>query len=133
MIQEFVDKFMAKKAELENIFREKHPDEYKDIVEAVIRVINPDDDYGQPDPKRIHVIDDSNCQGTLLFIIASTGYQPDDYWYVKVAYGSCSGCDTLQAIRGYSLKPPTDEQVKDYMTLALHIVQGLKRMDDEIV
>jgi len=49
----------------------------------------------------------------------------------KGTYGSCSGCDTLQAIQGYSDESPSDEQVKDYMELALHIVQGLKKMEDE--
>jgi hypothetical protein len=34
------------------------------------------------------------------------------------------------AIRSYSDGPPQDEQVRDYMTLALHIVQGLREMGD---
>lgn len=52
---------------------------------------------------------------------------------MKVGYGSCSGCDTLEAIRDYSSEKPTPEQVKDYMALALHIVQGLKKMGDDEV
>lgn len=41
-----------------------------------------------------------------------------------------SGCDTLMAISGYSDELPNEEQVKDYMTLALHLVQKLKRLKD---
>jgi hypothetical protein len=131
MIQEFVDKFMAKKEELEKVFSEKHPEEYKEIIAAVVGVIG--DEYGTPDKNRIHVIDDGDYQGTLLFVIGANGYQPNGYWYVKVGYGSCSGCDTLQSISDYSDEPPTAEQIKDYMTLALHVVQGLKKMGDEAV
>ena len=98
------------------------------MVREVIKVVTTDD-YNAIDPERIHQIDDGDYQGTLLFVIAARSYQPDDYWFVKVGYGSCSGCDTLQAIN-YSLddNPPTDDQVSQYMTLALHIVQGLKFM-----
>ena len=130
MILEFVEKFMAGKAQIEAQFRDKHPDEYKDIVSAVVGLIGGDGEYGKPDKNRIHVINDGDSQGTLLFVIASGGYQPDEYWYVKVFYGSCSGCDTLESIRCYNDGPPSEEQIKDYMTLALHIVQGIKKMDD---
>jgi len=130
MIQDFVTKFEAKRAELEATFREKHPDAYVDVVRAVVKSLH-SDEYGSIDPERIHQIDDGDYQGTLLFVIAATGYQPSDYWYVKVDYGSCSGCDTLQSISGYSSAPPTDEQVRDYMTLALHVVQGLRKMNDD--
>lgn len=32
---------------------------------------------------------------------------------------------------GYSDEAPTDAQVNDYMTLALHIVQGIKAMQED--
>jgi hypothetical protein len=128
MIAEFVELFMAGKPKLEAIFSEKHPDDYREIVKAVATVLNNGAEYDAIDPERIHEIDDGEYQGTLLYVIAATGYQPSDYWYVKVGYGSCSGCDTLKGIREYSDDKPTTEQVSDYMTLALHIVQGLKKM-----
>lgn len=128
MIDKFVEKFNKNKESMENSLKEKHPDEYKDLVKVVIQNINVKDDYDEPDPERITVIDDGEYQGTLLFIIGAKGYQPSKYWSVYVNYGSCSGCDTLQGIREYSRKSPTDEQVKDYMTLALHIVQGIKEI-----
>lgn len=128
MIQKFVEAWDARKGEIEAQFRAKHPDDYAEIVKAVVTILVTDHDRyasDQPDPKRITSIDHGDYQGTLLFIIASTGYQPSDFWFVKVSYGSCSGCDTLQSISGYSSEPPTDEQVADYMILALHILQGI--------
>lgn len=128
MIQEFVDLFMAAKPQMEERFRASRPEDYLDIVRAVVEVCAGEGGYNRPDPERIHVIDDGNYQGTLLYVIAANTYQPSTYWYVMVSYGSCSGCDTLQAIRGWSHEPVTDDEVAGYMTLALHIVQGLKRM-----
>ena len=131
MIAEFVELFMTGKPKLEAMFSEKHPENYKTIVEAVVTVLNNGEDYGAPDLKRIHELDDGDYQGTMVYVIAATGYQPSDYWYVKVSYGSCSVCDTLEGIRNYSDDKPSEEQVRDYMTLALHIVQGLKKMGDD--
>ena len=131
MIQEFVDAFMKNKESCKTKLQEKHPDDYQDIVRIVIETINEKEgpSYGEPDSSNIHIIDDGEYQGTLLFIIPSNTYQPNCYWAVKVSYGSCSGCDTLQAIKdSYSAKTPTEEQLDDYMTLALHIVQGLKEI-----
>ena len=131
MIQKFVNRFMAAENVLREKFVAKHPDAYIDIVKAVVDVIKGEGTYGEPDATRIHQIDDGDYQGTLVFVIAGGGYQPWEYWYVKVGYGSCSGCDTLEGIRSYSNNPPTKEQVDTYMTLALHIVQGFKSMQTE--
>ena len=133
MIKEFVDKFNKDKDKIQELFEAEHPGDYSDVVKNVITVLAELDNYDAPDPERIHLIDDGDYQGTLVFVIAQKGYQPSNYWYVRVYYGSCSGCDTLEAIRGYSNEKPNEQQVKDYMTLALHIVQGLKGMDDESV
>jgi hypothetical protein len=136
VIKEFVQIWDKKKDDLQLSFMEKHPNGYEDIVKQVIELIGSDDHGilgygGQPDPDCIHVINDGDYQGTLLFVIAAKGYQPSTYWYVKVGYGSCSGCDTYQSIRdsGGWNDTPTEEQVRDYMTLALHIIQELKLMD----
>lgn len=131
MIQEFVSRFMSPEgqAALRSTFA-AHPSSYDDIVKAVVSVVT-NDDYEAIDPERIHCIDDGDYQGTLLFVIAAKGYQPSDYWYVKVGYGSCSGCDTLEGIKNHrDDEPATEEQIGEYMTLALHIVQGLKKMGD---
>lgn len=128
----FVERFMNNKNTLRDWFKSKHPESYKDIVCKVVENIT-SDDYEDIDPSRIHEIDDGDYQGTLLYIIGANNYQPDKYWFVKVDYGSCSGCDTLAAIRDswdYN-KSPTEQQVEDYMILALHIVQGIKLLGGE--
>ena len=130
MIKLFVERFMERKEKLYDRFSKKHPDSYEEIVRAVIEILD-GKDHDVPDPERIHVIDDGDYQGTLVFVIGAKGYQPDDYWYVKVGYGSCSGCDTFEGIKESSKKPPTMEQTKDYLMLALHIIQGLTKMGDE--
>ena len=130
MIAKFVELFMTAGPKLEAVFSEAHPASYKAIVEAVVAVLSDGDDAA-PDPRRVHEIDDGEYQGTLVYVIGATGYQPGEYWYVKVSYGSCSGCDTLLSIRGYADGKPTAAQVRDYMTLARHIVQGMKQMGDD--
>lgn len=119
---------MENKEKLREQFAAKAPESYTEIVKAVVGVIGGDDEYDAPDVNRVHQIDDGDYQGTLVYVIGAGGYQPNDYWYVKVGYGSCSGCDTLQGIHGYSDEKPTESQVEEYMTLALHIVQGLRAM-----
>ena len=128
MITEFTDRFIVARPQVGAAFRAGHPDDYKAIVKLVIETITREDEYDDPDPERIHEIDDGDYQGTLVYVIGAKGYQPSRYWYVRVSYGSCSGCDTLEAIRGYSDEPPTDEQVREYWTLALHVAQGLREM-----
>lgn len=131
MIEQFVTRWNENKDKLETRFAESHPTDYETIVTEVVKIVTTKV-YGEyaPDPERITEIDDGDYQGTLLYVIPEKGYQPSDYYYVKVGYGSCSGCDTLESIRNYSDCKPTKEQVKHYMTLALHIVQNLKKMKD---
>ena len=130
MIPEFIKAFDAKRADLKAGFLAARPESYQDIVRAVITVISDPSAHRSPDPERIHIIDDGDYQGMLLFVVGATGSQPSDYWYVAVEYGSCSGCDTLEAIGNYSSDAVTEEQADEYVTLALHIVQGLRKMGD---
>lgn len=129
MIKEFVEAWDKRKGEVEAQFKEAHPTDYLEVVTKVIEILSNSSDYDFPDTKRITMIDHGDYQGTLLFVIGADGCQPSKYWYVFVGYGSCSGCDTLQAIKyddpSYGEGKPTDGQVAQYMTLALHIVQGL--------
>lgn len=131
MIPEFVKRFDAHRDELRAKFAAEPPRDYDAIVRSVVEVIGDPDEYERPDPERIHIIDDGDYQGTLLFVIAATGYQPYTYWNVFVSYGSCSGCDTLQSIQddGPWDGPPNDQQLDGYMTLALHIVQQMRKME----
>ena len=131
MIEAFTKAWFANLHTMREKFTAKHPKDYKEVVRSVVEMLaDASDDYDKPDPERIHEIDDGNYQGTLVYVIGGSGYQPSRYWYVKVSYGSCSGCDTLEAIRGYRNESPDEEQVREYMTLALHIVQGLREMGD---
>lgn len=127
MIEKFVRIWDEHKEEVEEVYRANHPNDYFSIVENIITLLNKyDEDYNKPSTE-IHAINDGDYQGTLLFLIPTDTYQPDEYYYVKVYYGSCSGCDTLGAIRSYEYdKAPSEEQVKDYMMLSLHIIQCLK-------
>lgn len=131
MEQELVARFDAKREEVRGNLRklliDKNWINYIDIVKVVIEAVH--DGYGSPNPENIHEIDDGDYQGTLLFVIPSDNYQPYIYWYVKVDYGSCSGCDTLMAILEGDFGNTIDEKVNSLFTLALHIIQGLKRMD----
>ncbi len=128
MIKNFVEAFVNNGHLIQAKYMKAHPENYAEVVKNVVEIM-PEVDYEKPDPARIHEIDDGDYQGTLLYIIAAEGYQPSQYWYVTVSYGSCSGCDTLEGIKGYGDGPPSEQQVKDYMTLSLHIVQGIKLME----
>lgn len=147
MIKEFIAAWDAERKPVEASIRANGvPDTYTDVVGIVIEALAKHkpkdhglDDPPWPDPHRIHEIDDGDYQGTRLYLIAADDYQPGDYWFVRVRYGSCSGCDTLEAIKsdyGWWFgddepRPPMSDQVAtDLMTLCLHIVQGLKRLPD---
>lgn len=136
MIQKFVDKFLKNKKVLIDQLEKEHPADYAILVKQVITLITSNDDYFDPDPDRITAIDYGDYQGTILFVIACKGYQPSKFWAVFVNYGSCSGCDTLQAIKEdtdeyYQYdKPPNKRQIDQYMTLALHIVQSIRPIID---
>lgn len=130
MIPEFVQRFDASRNALADRFRSERPSEYSAIVKMVVEALASNADRHEPDPERIHEIDDGDYQGTLVYIIGAKGYQPSDYWSVFVSYGSCSGCDTLQSVL-YDNTDGSDEQVAEYMMLALHIVQGMKKMESD--
>lgn len=79
------------------------------------------------------VIDNGTYQGAQIFIIPEDVYSPTVGHYVmtNAYYGSCSICDTLLKISCYEDGLPTEEQVNGYMTLALHLVQKLKWLDED--
>ena len=137
MIEEFVKAWDERKGEIEAKFRQEEPQEYKEIVKAVVSILDKTKEYGIPNANNIHEINDGDYQGTLLYLIPEDTYQPHNYWYVRVWYGSCSGCDTLEAIHSTGRWNERDnpevkeKRIKEYMTLALHIIQQLKSMDGE--
>lgn len=135
MIKGLSKRWELKKSEIFDYFSNNHPENYKEIVSKVIEKIGLDElsDYAEPamDYKRIVEINFGDYQGTLVYVIGSYGYQPSDHYYVLVDYGSCSTCDTFQSIKyAYfeETQRPSEQQAKDYLTLALHIAQGIKKM-----
>lgn len=104
--------------------------EYKDLVELVVKYILNGGEKPQTfvnhlwDYENIVTIDHGEYQGTILFLIPMCAYQPAEYEYLMtfVGYGSCSGCDTLQAIQDYRDELLSDKQVKEFMTLCKDLV-----------
>lgn len=138
MIKEFVAAWDANKSELERYFREHAQsgyNSYEDLVKLLFDVvINPTLGSGYGNTyvtEDIRTIDDGDYQGTQIFLLHKNTYQPsvDEYVYTYTYYGSCSHCDTLQRIYdGWGNDFPSDEQVEDYMSLCLHLLQRCHRM-----
>lgn len=125
------DKWYENKDKLEKVIRESrdlNSCKYKRLVEMVVEyILNPADTWGESDEfdkNKITVIDNGDYQGTLIFMIPRDTYQPsiNDYLLTYVAYGSCSGCDTLLGIQNWEDEPLTEQQVSDFMTLCRHLV-----------
>lgn len=97
--------------------------EYKDLVKlTVIHILNDDEDI-EWDTENITEIDNGHYQGTLLYLIPKSTYQPDelDYLMTYVGYGSCCACDTLQSIQ-YMCRGDQAEAIKEYMLLCKDII-----------
>jgi hypothetical protein len=147
MIKEIIAQWEENKGVLKEYFKNTKQgdyDSYSDIVKMLFKlVIKKAPSYGVWDNEFLDdgwnidamtVIDDGDYQGTQVFLIPIDTYQPSatDYIVTNTYYGSCSGCDTLQAIGNYDYdEKPNEEQVKDYMTLALHLVQKMKMLYGE--
>lgn len=135
MNKEIISKWDENKNRLERFIRTNNMEDvgYKTLVSLIVEYVlnNPDDpdDWDNFNIEKIYAINDGGYQGTLLFLIPKNMYQPGQYDYLVtyVNYGSCSGCDTLQAIQSYEYSDlPNDKQVKDYMQLCLHLTQNMK-------
>lgn len=131
MITKLTTPFIEKKAQFIDWLKANEYAGYRDLLQKALELAVEDDEtweYGeQPDPTRIHQIDDGDYQGTYVFVVATAGYQPYVYYATLVSYGSCSGCDTLQAAWDYG----HDHNYEALYSLALNMLQGLKRIDDE--
>jgi hypothetical protein len=134
MIKEVVKQWEENKHKLEEYFKTTKQEEYSsygNIVKKIFELcITKANEYDNWDIENMTRIDNGDYQGTEIFIIPSTTYQPsiEDYITTHTYYGSCSGCDTLQAISSYDDDLPTEEQLKEYLTLALHLVQKMKML-----
>jgi hypothetical protein len=131
MIKKIVKQWEDNKPILEDYFKKYHPVGYGEIVEKIFELV-----ITGYDRERITVIDDGDYQGTQIYLIPKDDYQPspDSYLWTNNYYGSCSGCDTLLSIQeddGDGSDKPTKEQTEGYMTLALHLIQKLKPLNNE--
>jgi hypothetical protein len=140
MVQFFVKQWNENKHKLEDYFRTTRQEEYssgydKIVIKLFELCITQANDYSEFDLSKMTVIDDGDYQGTQIFIIPKNTYQPSasDYVITHTYYGSCSGCDTLQDICNYEDGLPSEGQVMDYMSLALHLVQKLKWLTEDEV
>lgn len=134
MIFELVRQWQENKHKLEEYFKttnQKKYDSYKIIVQKLFEICLPKATNNSGwNLNRITIIDHGSYSGTQIFIIPTNTQEPSvkDYVMTDTHYGSCSGCDTLQRIRDDDNGLPTDEQVKQYMTLALHLIQKIKKL-----
>lgn len=132
MLKEFVKAWDENKNELLRYWYKNEPSNYNEIVLALIKkVLNPYfKRYEFPEiSDNVTVIDDGDYQGTELFIFPKKTYQPDvdDYFFTYAYYGSCSACDTLEHIK-FDL-PTVGYRAKEYNTLALHLLQRIKKLN----
>ena len=135
MITKLVQQWDKNKNRLEEYFRtteQKEYDSYEIIVKMLFKYVINHNSKETFDVKKMTIIDDGNYKGTQIFIIPKDTYQPnvDDYLITNTYYGSCSGCDTLQGICHYEDGFPNEEQVREYMMLALHFIQKMKYLSD---
>lgn len=142
MLEFAINKWDKNKDKLREYFtnnkQEEYASSYADFTKKVIDIIFNDDDYGYEENQQersfdlaqfFKEIDFGDYQGTLIYVFAYESYQPStsETFFTSVNYGSCSGCDTLLAINQYSTDElPTKSQVKDYMQLALNLIQNMK-------
>lgn len=101
--------------------------QYGYLVELIVKhILNPsiETNWEKFDADAIIVIDNGDYQGTILFMIPRKKYQPsaNDYLLTYSYYGSCSCCDTLLSIQDWRSGVPTENQVKDYMSLCKDLV-----------
>lgn len=126
MIQEIVDRFMENKKDIREEISKKHP-KYIDLVRIVAKYVK-GSHRDEIDINSLQELSSGGYSGTNVYVMSSGAYG-STWWYVRVFYGSCSGCDTLKRIRTYDDDPPAENQIDDYMTVALHIAQGFRVMD----
>lgn len=100
---------------------------YKDLVKLTFDAIynsSIEDKYRKLNTEAITEIDDGDYQGTLLFTIPVDTYQPgaSEYIMTFIEYGSCSGCDSLQAAQDWHTDKLTEEQIKDFMIICKDLI-----------
>ena len=108
--------------DLENIIKNNnYISSYKQILDSIIkRVLNQNTEENKKfNAEKVTEIDNGDWQGTMIWAIPSASYQPGPYDYIFAYqyYGSCSGCDALQAAY---------KDIDMLMEIALNIFQSMK-------
>ena len=129
MLKILIEKWDKNKEKLREFLQQGETgiEDYAGLVAATFEIIYNTDEIGIPlDVKKITTIDDGDYQGTQLFLIPFNKYQPEEYDYLMtyVGYGSCSGCDTFEAIGYYGNGKPDESQVNYLMILCKDILQN---------
>jgi len=140
MIKYCLQKWDKNKDKLEAVIQTDHnintvEEGYDYLVKLVVEnILNDEESQENVDlwnSEKISRIDDGYYQGTLLYLIPVKTCVPGEgeYMMTYVNYGSCTGCDSLIYIRyGYEdteHELPTEQQVKDYMTLCRDLVSHM--------
>lgn len=127
-----IEKWEENKGKLRYFFQnteQREYDSYAKILEAICENILL---YKKP-----NVLESSlgNYSGDSVFVLTDNTLDSGHYNFDTCCnesfiittndYGSCSGCDTLLSISHYDDGFPTEEQVNEYMTLSLHLVQRM--------
>lgn len=139
MLRFCVNQWDKHKDDLEAAIRQKLPvafPSYRDLVALIVEYVLNDYNKSQwpVQNHRWHQWDYHNIietgyadyQGTIVFLIPSMDPSAPESAYLLTAvnYGSCSGCDALLAIED---DPDHERQIRDLMTLCLHLVQNIVR------
>lgn len=133
MEQKFIDLWFKNKNKLKEeliAHRDLEYCTYADLLKLTIQCIINRDSEDELDVDKIIQIDNGDYQGTLIFIIPRDTYQPAEYehYVTYVDYGSCSYCDTLLHIQADYNYVSKDQQVDDFMTLCLHMIERMKKL-----
>lgn len=142
MIKEFCLAWEKNKDKLEEYFRntkQNEYDEYENLVELLFDiVINPyfnDKFQYNFDTENIKEIDEGegDGNGTKIFIVHKDIFSPyiSENVYTYVYYGTCNGEDTLKEICLFEHTLPDESQIKDYMSICLHLLQRCNYMIEE--
>lgn len=132
MLTSWTTPFVEGKAEFVAWLSEQEDLTYETLLRRAIEIICERVEFGYgkaPDPDRIHAIDDGAYQGTLIFVVGASGYQPTHYWATQVSYGSCSGCDALVAALGYG----ESRNYQALYTLTLHMLQSMRPISEDTI
>jgi len=132
MLREYTDRYVENKENIIKKIEKDKPCSYEGILTIAIEFIANDEYNELKKDNKIHTIDDGDYQGTLLFIMPANTYQPYKYFWTMVAYGSCSGCDTIQRTLddyGYGEERDWNKVAEEFYILGLHMIQNMKILE----